>query len=190
MIEHEIRISAATFQRLQQHAVPFVDTTPEAVINRALDALEGTRPSVASRTSAPAPTMERRIDPRALPRLTHTKVLSAEIDGKFIERPNWNHLLDEILLIAAKRFRSFDELRSHCPANLVQGKKETDGFAYLQKIDLSVQRQDSNAACRTIVTLAERLGIALEISFIWRPKMDALYPGERGLIKLTGSQTL
>src|SRR5690606_3875539 len=119
-----------------------------------------------------------------LPRLTHTKVLSAEIDGQFIERPNWNRLLDKVLSIASRRFGSFDELRSHCPANLVQGKKETDGFAYLPEIGLSVQRQDSNAACRTIVTLAERLSISLDVRFIWRPKTDALYPGEQGRIRL------
>lgn len=187
MADREIKISQATFERLQQHAVPFVDTTPEAVINRALDALEGPRENVAS-SSSHTPATERRIDPRALPRLTHTKVLSAEIDGQFIERPNWNRLLDKVLSIASRRFGSFDELRSHCPANLVQGKKETDGFAYLPEIGLSVQRQDSNAACRTIVTLAERLSISLDVRFIWRPKTDALYPGEQGRIRL-GSLT-
>lgn len=190
MATHEITISDATFQRLQKLALPFVDTTPEAVINRALDALEGIASSTASSTLPVTSADERLVDPHVLPRLTHTKVLSAEIDGKTIERPNWNHLLDEILLIAARRFKSFDELRDQCPANLVQGKKETDGFAYLKDINLSVQRQDSNAACRTIVTLARRLGISLNIGFIWRPKTDALYPGEHGRIKLAGSQTL
>ena len=190
MAAHEITISEATFQRLQRHAQPFVDTTPEAVINRALDALERAGPIAMPAVTPSAPEAEKQIDPRVLPRLTHTKVLSAEIEGRTIGRPNWNHLLDEMLRIAARRLKNFDDLRKQCPANLVQGNKTTDGFAYLKDLDLSVQRQDANSACRTIVTLAQRLGVSLDIGFIWRPKEDALYPGEHGRLRIAGAQTL
>src|SRR5690606_18067790 len=132
MTTHEITISYTTFQRLQRHVLPFVDTTPEAVINRALDALERAGPIATPAVTSPAPEAEREIDPRVLPRLTHTKVLSAEIEGRTIDRPNWNHLLDEMLRVAARRLKNFDDLRKQCPANLVQGKKTTDGFAYLK----------------------------------------------------------
>lgn len=189
MNDHEIIVSVTTFQRLQKHAQPFIDT-PEEVINRALDALEKAEGGAIPTKSHLPLEVERRIDPKVLPRLTHTKVLSAEIDGKVVERPNWNHLLDEMLRVAQRRLKNFNDLRNQCPANLVQGRKETDGFAYLEDIDLSVQRQDANSACRTIVTLALRLGISLDIGFIWRPKEDALYPGEHGRIRIAGSQTL
>lgn len=184
MANRDISINEATYQRLQRHAQPFVDT-PDLVINRALDALEHAVP-----TAFPVEGTERQIDTRSLPRLTHTKVLNATIDRTAVDRPNWNRLLDEVLRIAAKRLRNFEELRKQCPANLVKGRKDTEGFAYLPDLDLSVQRQDANSACRTIVALAQRLGLEMDIGFMWRPKEDALYPGEHGRIQIRGSQTL
>ncbi|WP_421860457.1 T4SS efffector SepA family protein [Parvibaculum sp.] len=184
MASRDIPISETTYQRLQKHAQPFVDT-PDLVINRALDALEQAAPS-----AFPLESGERQIDTRSLPRLTHTKVLNATIEGTPVDRPNWNRLLDEVLRIAARRLRSFEELRKQCPANLAKGRKDTEGFAYLPDLDLSVQRQDANSACRTIVALAQRLGLALDVGFMWRPKEDALYPGEHGRIQIRGSQTL
>ena len=180
----ELYVSEETFERLQKHAKPLVDT-PDAVINRALDALEGEKPR-------PHP-MERLkevpIDPQLLPRLTHTKVVYAEVDGTDINRPNWNRLVDEMLRVAMNRLGSFENLRNLCPANLVKGKKENEGFAYLDDIGLSVQRQDANSACRTIVSLAQRLGVGIDIGFMWRHKEDALKPGQHARIHIVAAKT-
>ena len=81
---------------------------------------------------------ERRIDPRALPNLTHTKMLDASIEGEATAKPNWNLLLDEVLRRAMKRARSFEKLHQLCPVNMVKGRKEDEGFSYLAEIDISV----------------------------------------------------
>lgn len=181
----EITIQQSTYERLQQHAKAFVDT-PDTVILRALDALDqlgGQTPAANGR----APDTERRIDPRALPRLTHTKVLDAAIDGRPLTKPNWNLLLDDMIRHAMKRTGSFEKLQRLCPVNMVRGRKEDEGYGYLPDIDVSVQGQDANAACRAVITAAQGLGIPLEIGFMWRPKEGAAYPGERARIYIAGT---
>ncbi|MBV2183410.1 MAG: hypothetical protein KUL88_02555 [Rhizobium sp.] len=179
----QITIDSTTYERLQRHAKPFVDT-PDTVINLALDALDqlSARPAA---SNGPTAQSERRIDPRLLPSLTHTKVLDASIDGVLIPKANWNLLLDEILRRAMKRLGSFEDLRKLCPVNMVKGRKEDEGYSYLPDIDVSVQGQDANAACRTVVTAAQGLGIALDIGFMWRPKEGAAHPGERARIRIS-----
>lgn len=179
-------IQDSTFERLQRHAKPLIDTL-DTVINRALDALEQIEghPALGSEGSGEA---ERRIDPRALPELTHTKVLDASIDGEPMARANWNLLLEAMLRHAMKRVGTFDKLRKLCPVNMVKGRKEDEGFSYLSDIDVSVQGQDSNGACRAVVTAAQGLGIAVEIGFMWRLKESAAYPGERARLQVVGSR--
>jgi len=181
----EIAIEQATFERLQRHAKPLVDTT-DSVLNRALDALEqqeGTPVASDKRKDS-----ERRIDPRILPNLTHTKVLRASIAGKEVKSPNWNLLLDQILVRAMKELGDFAELHQLCPVNMKEGRKEDEGYGYLNEVDISVQGQDANAACRTIVAAAQGLGIALDVTFMWRPKENAAHPGERARIQLAGTK--
>lgn len=181
----QVTIEEATFERLQKHARPLVDTT-DTVINAALDALEQQAgvPVLANKLSADS---ERRIDARHLPNLTHTKVLDAAIDGSVIARPNWNLLLDEMLRRAMERVGTFEKVSKLCPVNMVSGRKEDEGYCYLSDIDVSVQGQDSNAACRTVVTAAQGLGMALDIGFMWRPKEGAAHPGERARLLVAGS---
>lgn len=180
----QITIQEQTFERLQRHARPFIDT-PDTVINLALDALE--QLGSASVVKDGGVGTERQIDPRALPNLTHTKVLEAFIDGEAIAKANWNSLLDEILRRALKHVGTYEKLRQLCPVNMTKGRKEDEGYSYLSDIDVSVQGQDANAACRTVITAAQGLGLALNIGFMWRPKDTAAYPGERARIQIKGA---
>jgi len=157
------------------------------VIIRALDALDQIGDQT-PRSNGRGRDAERRIDPRVLPNLTHTKVLDASVDGRPVAKANWNLLLDEILRLAMKRGGSFERLQKLCPVNMVRGRKGDEGYDYLPDIDVSVQGQDANAACRAIVAAAQSLGVALDIGFIWRPKEGAAYPGERARLMLSGSQ--
>ena len=178
-----IPIEPSTFERLQSHARPLVDTV-DSVINRGLDALKnlGTQPAPIVNGQA----NKRIIDPRFLPSLTHTKVLDAVIDGESLSKTNWSAVRNDMLQRGMKHFGSFEKLRKVCPINIVQGKKEDEGYSYLSDIDISVQGQDSNGASRGIITLAQSLRIALDITFIWRLKDKAAYPGEQGRLTIRG----
>lgn len=178
----DIVIEQSTFERLQRHAKPLVDTT-DAVVNRALDALEHREGNTACGEGAG--TSERSIiDPRRLPNLTHTRVLDASLDGKSIARPNWNRLLDRALVLAIERLGARGKLMKLCPAHIVRGRKEDEGYHYLAEIDVSVQGQNANGACEALVTMVQSLGIALEVGFRWRPVEGAAYPGERARLRV------
>jgi hypothetical protein len=174
----DISIQQSTFERLQRHARPLVDTV-DSVINRALDALEDDRPAASSsgemRFSTP-------------PDVTHTKVLDASIEGTPLLRPNWNRILDEAVRHAMRIYRDFDKVRLLCAANIVQGRKEDEGYGYLPDIDISIQGQDANAACRACVALAQATGLALDIGFVWRQKTGAAFPGVRGRLVIEESK--
>lgn len=177
----EIEIHETTFGRLQDHARPLVDT-PDTVINRALDALE--RLHATPMTMVEDPSRERRIDPLRLPDFKHTKVLDAVIDGQSIANPNWNRLLDHIVVLAVGRLSDFGQVQKTCPVNMVQGRKDDEGYDYLVEAGISIQGQSANSAGRALVTISQELGVPLEIGFMWRLKDGAKHPGERARLML------
>ena len=174
-------IEQSTFERLQRHARPLVDTT-DMVVNRALDALEHHERSATQKVYQSI--TERQINPRRLPDLTHTKVLDASLNGKRFVKPNWNQLVDQILIHAMKQFQNFDELQKSCLVNMVQGRKQNEGYRYLVEIDVSIQGMPANEACRALILATQRLKAELEITFMWRSKEGAAHPGERACLKV------
>ena len=176
----KIEIEQTTFKRLQRHAQPFVDT-PDMVLNRVLDAVEHLeRPN--GPTVSPLETPVRPVDLQALPDLKHTKVLQASLAGKGVVKPNWNLLLERVLILAMKQLGSLDRLTRICPANMVQGCKTDEGYRHLSEVDISFQGTSSNDACKALVAVTQSLRIGLEITFMWYPKEKASFPGERGLL--------
>jgi len=176
-----ITISEESLAILQRYAVPFVDPIDVAIRNMDDRIRSGAvSPVSAPVTSAPG----KHIDPRDLPKLTHTKLLDASIGGSSISRPNWNRLLDETVRRAIREVKDFDKLRRICPVNMIRGKKNDEGYNHLMDIDISIQGQDANGACRGIVTAAQALGLELKIELMWRQKEGADFPGERGWLHI------
>ncbi len=176
----EITIEQATFERLQHHAQPLIDTV-DAVVNRALDALETgawKQPDEVGRVD------EHEVDPDRLPDVTHTKVLTARIAAADVKGPNWNRLLHRVLVLSMGQVADLNGLRRLCPANMVCGKKTDEGYSYLPEIDISVQGLSANEACAALTVTARALGIGLEIAFMWRAKDGAAHPGERGRLRV------
>lgn len=178
----KIAIDQSTFERLQSHAKPLVDTS-DSVIIRALDALERDMASSSSQ-HLPSAGEERAVDVRKLPNVTHTKILDASMQGKRVDKPNWNLLQSRILVQAMRQLSDFEAVQKLCPVNIVRGVKGDEGYCYLPEAGLSFQRTDANDALRSLVTTAQGLGIAVEIGFMWRQKEGAAYPGERGRVRV------
>ena len=172
----DIAIEQSTFERLQRHARPLVDTTG-MVLNRALDALE-LREGHAGPEENPA-VVERLIDPRTLPNPTHTKILDASIEGQRVVKPNWNLLLERLLIRAMKQLANFDELRQLCPANIVQGRKEDEGYRHLAEVDVRFKACPRTTRAQRWWRSLRALGIGLEITFMWRLREGAMYPDEK-----------
>ena len=172
-----ITVQQATYERLQSHAQPFVDS-PEDVINRVLDTFEEKPPQRAEDDDG----VDIVVDPRRLPDLTHTKLRSALMGPDLIVKPNWNALLDRAVLAAMRRARTFEELERFCSANLFNGCKTDEGYHHLYEIGVSVQGRSANDAARTLIETAERIGLAVDITFAWRQKDEAAHPGKVGRV--------
>ena len=176
----DITIEQATFERLQRHAQPLVDTV-DAVVNRALDAMER---GVRRQPDERFPVVEHEVDPDRLPDVTHTKVLAARLAGTDIERPNWNRLLHRVLVLSMGQVANLNELRQLCPANMVCGSKIDEGYTHLREIDISVQGLSANEACAALTATAGALGIEFDVAFMWRAKEGAAHPGERARLRV------
>ncbi len=87
-----------------------------------------------------------------------------------------------------KLFGSFKKLRQVCPDNIVHRKNEDEGYGYLPDINISVQGEESNAACRSVIVLARSLRIEIDTSIIWRPKDKTTFPSERSQLTIRSQQ--
>jgi hypothetical protein len=180
----EITIADATLARLQNHAVPLLDTF-DTVINRVFDAYEAQNGSGTVPTPPEPLDTARTFEASSPPDLTYTKVLSAKFDGSPLAKGvNWNGLLKQAVRLAKSRAKSADELKRLIIINFVPGKREGDGYEYLADADLSVQGQDANNAWRGIFHLAQQLGVSVEVMFLWRHKEKAALPGETGRLSI------
>ena len=181
-----VDIERRTFERLQEHAKPFVDT-PDAVINRALDALDRAtphaEPDLEPQTASSDWISLDANDP--LPDLRHTRILAAAVDGNRV-KANWNNVLRQVLVLALEVVGGLDELRCRCAVNLVSGVKEDEGYRYVAEADFSFQGVNANAAANAVVALAKDVGLTLELDFEWRPKPQAAYPGRRARLLVSG----
>lgn len=177
----DVTVEQSTFERLQQHATPLVDTV-DSVIVRALDALDQ---KGVSNVSSRAPISEvLTLGPNdPLPDVKHTRMLAASIDGQSVNA-NWNNVLRLLLVRAKEHYGDFEQLRRRCAVNIVPRAKDDDGYTYLPQADLSYQGANANAAANAIVALAKDIGTALDVDFEWRDKEQAAHPGQRARIRV------
>lgn len=176
-----VELSPATFIRLQAHAVPLVDTI-ESVINRLLDGYETKGSVLGGMDEGSGSSNVRQFNPLVPPDLTHTKVLAVEFDGKPFERGevSWNGVLRAGVRKAKATAKSTAELKRLVSANFVEGSKTDDGYRFLSDVGLSVQQQESNSAWRAACHIAQQLGCPLNVTFVWRDKEGAAFPGVTG----------
>lgn len=181
-----VSLTDATFAKAKAAAEPLVDS-PDSVISRALDLLlkeQGDRARSAS--TMPVSIIRLAVGTKEL---THSRLLTANVGGAEIHRPDWNSLSRDLHLRARVRLGSFEAVRDASSANLRPGRHEDDGYRYLAEADFSIQGSDANSACESSFRLAEAMGIALRVTFEWRDREDAAYPGKTGVIEWRPGET-
>lgn len=176
----KVDLSEALVERLKSHAEPLVDTF-ESVIVRLLDAYEP-----ASGRDVPHQSKQevsvRDFSPLMPPDLKHTKVLSATLGNLELSRSQatWNGILNLCVERAVQRSETMSELRKLLLVNFVAGKKEDEGYRYLNSPNLSIQGQDANTAWRATFHILRALEFPATVVFSWRDKEDAQFPGVMG----------
>lgn len=117
---------------------------------------------------------------KSVPNLRHTKLLSAKVGSETI-RPTWNGLLFHVIrLIPKDRLAKTDEARRLIIVNFVSGKKEDEGYRFVPELGISVQGQDANDSWKGASHIAQKLGVPVEVEFLWRMKEGAAFPGVTG----------
>jgi hypothetical protein len=173
-----INVTDPTFARLQKFAKPLIDT-PESVIIRLMDAFE-------KRQSVSPPNGAKEYGVGAAPNLTHTKVLSIELNGAECPKSetNWNRLLDDVINQAAKKLKDVTALKELLVVNHVIGKKEDQGYRYLATAGISVQGQDANSAWKAVAHIIKSMNFSCRVIFMWYDNDKAAHPGQTGKFTL------
>ena len=168
----QVQVSEETFARMQQHAVALVDDA-NAVISRALDALEATAGS-----SLPRMSMD------GAPDLSFTSVQVATVDRALLSASDsyWNALLLAVIRAAHRRGAASTQITSKRLANYIGGRKEEGGYKYLPEVNLSVQGLDANGAWKATAYLADAFGIPVKVQFAWQNNPKAAKPGATGVL--------
>lgn len=181
--KHEL--SEITVGRLEKFARPF--ETVDQLVNRILDTCEPTLDAnnsddVVSNGEASEFSWQ------SPPDLTHTKLLSVEFNKTKFPRTDttWNSLLNEAVRVASQRAENKEALKQLVLVNYELGKKEDEGYRYLEDAHISVQGQDANAAWKCVAHIARRFRLPFEIVFTWRVKKGSAHPGATGRFAYSG----
>ncbi|MBB5986294.1 T4SS efffector SepA family protein [Sphingobium lignivorans] len=181
---YTVELPDELFVRLQRHAVPLVDT-PITVIERALRALEegDEEPEGGGGKGS------RTFNPAAPPDLSFTTLKSARIAGKVLPKSDtyWNSVMIAVILEAAARGNSTQDILDLITVNSQAGQREEGGFRFLKAAGLSIQGQAANSAWRQAYVLASSLGIEVDVSFTWQNNEKAAMPNVSGSFYLEGS---
>jgi hypothetical protein len=179
-----ITLSDVPFAELKSLAEPFVDT-PESLIAALIHA-EVLRRGVSPNRNGHSQDASGdflRLNPDRHESLAFTRVLSAAVNGRELNRPKWNSLMNHVHVLGLSRLGSLDALRRATGAQLRQGRYEDEGYKYLHEADLSIQGVDSNGAWDHSLALARELRVPIRITFEWRNRDGAAHPGQRGVLE-------
>jgi hypothetical protein len=173
-----IKLTDQTFAELKSLAEPFVDT-PETLTARLIHE-EVLRRGLHAGSSGDDAV---RLNPISHESLAHTRLISAAIDGRELDKPKWNGLREAMHVLALERLRSFKALQEASAARLRVGRFERDGFKYLPGAGFSIQGVDANLAWDHSLKLARAIRVSLKVLFDWREKEGAAHPGRRGVLE-------
>jgi hypothetical protein len=164
-----INVSQTQFERFQKFAEPFVDSH-ESAFEKVLCLAENGHSMPTKTSDAYGLT--------TLPDLKHTTITSIRIGAKTMDTNYWNSALIEVLKVA-KPYGSLTEAVKALPVNISTEKKTLQGYKWYPELHLSVQGLAATEAAKTMLSLAEKYGFALEIDFFWQSKPEAANPGQK-----------
>lgn len=177
-----LEIPDSLFARIQKNAVPFVDLTPIAVLERWADHFEKAPLEPRSTLKADSSLdVGRKINPLSAPDLMHTRCRGTFADVPFRK---WNELVRVAHIQAFSKNHSFDALKSITHAQIRKGDHSgNSGYHFVPEIGISVQGVDANHAWAYALHLARYLKLPVQVFVEWRQNDKAAYPGESGLLE-------
>lgn len=181
---YKIELPDDLFAKLQKHAVPLVDT-PVDVIERAIRALEAGDEDAADAAQVSG---VRAFNPAAAPNLSFTTLKRARIGEKILPKADtyWNSVLHAVVIEAAAMGHTPRDIFDLITVNCQLGKREDNGFKYLEAAELSIQGQAANSAWKQAYVIASSFGIELDVAFSWQDNEKAAMPNVAGTMYFDG----
>lgn len=99
------------------------------------------------------------------------------------EARKWNGLVRIGVTMAVQRGCTFEQLRGLLGGHIEQGTVRDRGFHPLQGMGVSVRGIDANNAWDAALKLAKELRVPIEVSFSWRQRDGAAFPGEQRVLR-------
>ncbi len=177
-----LEIPESLFSRIQKHAIPFVDLTPIAVIERWANHFEKNQSKDQPITSVRAFESDaKKFNPMTPPDLMHTRCQGTFGNAQFRK---WNDLVRVAHTHAFKRAQSFETLKTVTHAQIRKGDHSGDsGYHFVPEVDISIQGVDANHAWLYAFRLAQYLKTPVRVAIEWRQNEKAAFPGEMGVIE-------
>ena len=179
-----IELTRETFAQLESLARPFVDT-PETVIKRLIAGRSDVR-AVSDSGESDTSGAAIEFSPENIPPLKHAKYLSGSFDGALPDKQNWNSLLRLALIKIMASCSDVDDLRRISGTNVCGGRKQDDGYTYVQSHTFSYQGLNAANVANTVIRCAKYLGCSARFEFEWLNKDGAHKPGKRGRVLIDG----
>lgn len=120
---------------------------------------------------------------KTTPGLSFTKVLSAEIDHKKIEKPNWAAILLGVVSSLKAKGLSGERLSEAIHIPTKTACYEEEGFRYYPDLGISIQGQSAQEAWKEVSRIADKHGIGVQVTFQWRDNEKAQHPGQKGVLR-------
>lgn len=181
-----IRISDATFVDLKSIATWVGTDTPsktiENLVREKMSALDLERDLGDEQIKEVAKEGEITIFERA-PGLTFTRILSATVKSKSLDKTNWAGLLIEMAKQVKAKGITTDGLSKELQIPTKLDAYEEEGYRFYPELGISVQGQSAQDAWKEVSRLADKHRIPVEIEFQWRDNENAQHPGKVGIIQ-------
>lgn len=120
-------------------------------------------------------------DPANPPSLKFTSVQRAIFGTQ--ETRKWNGLVRIGVRMAAEQGCTFGQLRGLLGGHIEQGTVGDRGFQPLESTGVSVRGLDANNAWDAALKIAKELRVPIEVSFSWRQRDGAAFPGESRVLR-------
>ena len=180
-----IQIEDSTKLRLFERAKSF-DTTPDRIINDALDALEK-QPNEKVLIQNEGKNNRLQFESKEIPDLTLSKLLGANIAGKVLHPSKWVDLWDPILTDALEKGLNLIGLDKLYGLELIldpESMEQPQYFHYIPILKKWLRQKSANSTVAIIKKIAVEFQIEVSIEIKWKQREKALHPGQQAMIQI------
>lgn len=115
--------------------------------------------------------------------LKKTKVTGAKIGNRDLHTHNWSDLFKALLIYLDEKLEfTVNELMEEVEIKIVEGEFDDEHFAYIEKLDCSVEYKYATVIAKELIRLGNKFDIPIEVHFHWPNHSEARFPSESSIL--------